>query len=225
MIAASHSGPGMALLEIRNVTRRFGDFTAVDDVSLNIEAGEFFTLLGPSGCGKTTLLRLIAGFDMPDGGSIVLDGRDMSGIPPEARNIHTVFQSYALFPHMSVAENIAFPLKMAKVAARDIGPRVEEALEDVRLTGLGARYPNELSGGQKQRVAVARALISRPKLLLLGAARGARRQAEGKRAAGADRPAARDRDHLRLRHPRPERGAGAGAPRGRDESRARGAGG
>jgi spermidine/putrescine transport system ATP-binding protein len=157
----------MALLEIRNVTRRFGDFTAVDDVSLNIEAGEFFTLLGPSGCGKTTLLRLIAGFDMPDGGSIVLDGRDMSGIPPEARNIHTVFQSYALFPHMSVAENIAFPLKMAKVAARDIGPRVEEALEDVRLTGLGARYPNELSGGQKQRVAVARALISRPKLLLL----------------------------------------------------------
>ncbi|HWQ39024.1 MAG TPA: ABC transporter ATP-binding protein [Burkholderiales bacterium] len=157
----------MALLEIRNVTRRFGEFTAVDDVSLSIEAGEFFTLLGPSGCGKTTLLRLIAGFDAPDAGTIVLDGRDMTGIPPEGRNIHTVFQSYALFPHMTVAENIAFPLKMAKVAPAQIERRVEEALEDVRLTGMGRRYPNELSGGQKQRVAVARALINRPKLLLL----------------------------------------------------------
>jgi spermidine/putrescine transport system ATP-binding protein len=157
----------MALLEIRNVTRRFGNFAAVDNVSLTIEAGEFFTLLGPSGCGKTTLLRLIAGFDVPDGGSILLEGRDMSGIPPERRSIHTVFQSYALFPHMSVADNIAFPLKMASVPPQEIGPRVEEALEDVRLTGLGGRYPNELSGGQKQRVAVARALINRPKLLLL----------------------------------------------------------
>lgn len=157
----------MALLEIRNVTRRFGDFTAVDDVSLDIEAGEFFTLLGPSGCGKTTLLRLIAGFDMPDGGRIVLDGRDMTGIPPEGRNIHTVFQSYALFPHMTVEDNIAFPLRMARVPPGQIRLRVEEALEDVRLTGLGRRYPNELSGGQKQRVAVARALINRPKLLLL----------------------------------------------------------
>ena len=157
----------MALLEIRNVTRRFGDFTAVDDVSLSIEAGEFFTLLGPSGCGKTTLLRMIAGFDMPDGGSIVLDGKDMVGIAPEERNVHTVFQSYALFPHMSVEQNIAFPLKMANVDAALIGKRVEEALEDVRLTGMEKRYPNELSGGQKQRVAVARALINRPKLLLL----------------------------------------------------------
>src|SRR4026208_570214 len=113
-----HSRPGpflMALLEIRNVTRRFGDFTAVDSVSLSIEAGEFFTLLGPSGCGKTTLLRMIAGFDEPDGGSIVVDGRDMAGVAPEARNVHTVFQSYALFPHMSVQQNIAFPLKMANV--------------------------------------------------------------------------------------------------------------
>jgi spermidine/putrescine transport system ATP-binding protein len=157
----------MALLEIRNVTRRFGDFTAVDDVSLDIEAGEFFTLLGPSGCGKTTLLRMIAGFDAPDAGRISLDGRDMSGIPPENRNIHTVFQSYALFPHMSVNDNIAFPLRMAKATQQEIGTRVEEALEDVRLTGMGNRYPNELSGGQKQRVAVARALINRPKLLLL----------------------------------------------------------
>jgi spermidine/putrescine transport system ATP-binding protein len=157
----------MALLEIRNVTRRFGDFTAVDDVSLDIEAGEFFTLLGPSGCGKTTLLRMIAGFDAPDAGRIVLDGRDMSGIAPENRNIHTVFQSYALFPHMTVAENIAFPLRMARVPPRQIARRVEEALEDVRLSGMDRRYPNELSGGQKQRVAVARALINRPKLLLL----------------------------------------------------------
>jgi spermidine/putrescine transport system ATP-binding protein len=157
----------MALLEIRNVTRRFGDFTAVNDVSLSIEAGEFFTLLGPSGCGKTTLLRMIAGFDAPDAGRIVVDGKDMTGIPPESRNIHTVFQSYALFPHMTVAQNIAFPLKMANVDPAQVGRRVEEALEDVRLTGMGKRYPNELSGGQKQRVAVARALINRPKLLLL----------------------------------------------------------
>ena len=157
----------MPLLEIRNVTRRFGDFTAVNDVSLNIEAGEFFTLLGPSGCGKTTLLRMIAGFDAPDAGQIILDGRDMTGIAPESRNVHTVFQSYALFPHMSVEQNIAFPLKMNNVLKSEIARRVEETLEDVRLTGMGRRYPNELSGGQKQRVAVARALINRPKLLLL----------------------------------------------------------
>src|SRR5690242_2539476 len=157
----------MALLEIRNITRRFGDFTAVDDVSLNIEAGEFFCLLGPSGCGKTTLLRMVAGFDVPNGGSIWLDGRDMTGVPPERRNVHTVFQSYALFPHMTVAQNIAFPLKMAGVADAEIAARVEEALEDVSLQGMAVRYPNELSGGQRQRVAVARALINRPKLLLL----------------------------------------------------------
>ncbi len=157
----------MALLEIRNVTRRLGDFVAVDDVSLSIEAGEFFCLLGPSGCGKTTLLRMVAGFDAPDGGSILLDGRDVTGVPPEARNVHTVFQSYALFPHMTVAENIAFPLKMANVAASQIAARVEEALDDVSLSGMARRYPNELSGGQRQRVAVARALVNRPKLLLL----------------------------------------------------------
>ena len=157
----------MALLEIRNVTRRFGDFAAVDDVSLSVEAGEFFCLLGPSGCGKTTLLRIVAGFDVPDAGSVRIDGKDMTGIPPEQRNVHTVFQSYALFPHMTVADNIAFPLRMAKVAPGEIRSRVEEALEDVSLTGLSARYPNELSGGQRQRVAVARALVTRPRLLLL----------------------------------------------------------
>ena len=107
----------MAQLEIRNVTRRFGDLVAVDDVSLTIEAGEFFTLLGPSGCGKTTILRMIAGFDLPDAGQILLDGKDLADTPPEKRPIHTVFQSYALFPHMTVAENIAFPLRMARHAA------------------------------------------------------------------------------------------------------------
>ncbi len=157
----------MALLEIRNVTRRFGDFVAVDGVSLSIEAGEFFCLLGPSGCGKTTLLRMIAGFDAPDGGAIWIDGADMTGIPPEGRNVHTVFQSYALFPHMTVADNIAFPLKMARMPPERIRATVEEALEDVSLTGMAERYPNELSGGQRQRVAVARALVTRPQLLLL----------------------------------------------------------
>jgi spermidine/putrescine transport system ATP-binding protein len=157
----------MALLEVRHVTRRFGDFVAVDNVSLSIEAGEFFCLLGPSGCGKTTLLRMVAGFDVPDGGSIWLDGRDMTGVPPEKRNVHTVFQSYALFPHMSVGENIGFPLKMAGLHPAGIKARVDEALDDVSLTGFSARFPNELSGGQRQRVAVARALINRPKLLLL----------------------------------------------------------
>ena len=157
----------MALLEIRNVTRRFGDFVAVDDASLSIAAGEFFCLLGPSGCGKTTLLRLIAGFDLPNGGSIWLDGNDMAGVPPEKRDVHTVFQSYALFPHMTVADNVGFPLKMARAAPDEVKARVDEALEDVSLGGFAARYPNELSGGQRQLVAVARALINRPKLLLL----------------------------------------------------------
>jgi spermidine/putrescine transport system ATP-binding protein len=157
----------MALLEVRNVTRRFGDFVAVDDVSLSIEAGEFFCLLGPSGCGKTTLLRMIAGFDQPDGGSIWIDGQDMTAVPPERRDVHTVFQSYALFPHMTVEQNVAFPLKMARVAPEEIARRVTEALEDVSLTGMAGRYPSELSGGQRQRVAVARALVNRPKILLL----------------------------------------------------------
>ena len=157
----------MALLEVRNVSRRFGDFTAVDGVSLAIEAGEFFTLLGPSGCGKTTLLRMIAGFDLPDGGSILLDGNDLADRPPEARPVRTVFQSYALFPHMTVAGNVAFPLKMARTPGTQIAGKVAEALEDVRLTGFGQRYPHELSGGQKQRVAIARALITHPTVLLL----------------------------------------------------------
>ena len=155
------------LLEIRNVTRRFGDFTAVDNVSLTINTGEFFTLLGPSGCGKTTLLRMLAGFDQPDGGEIRLNGQDLAGVEPEKRPVHTVFQSYALFPHMSVAQNIAFPLKMAGVAKSEIDARVEQALKDVRLADKGGRMPTQLSGGQRQRVAIARALVNRPRLLLL----------------------------------------------------------
>ena len=157
----------MALLDIKGVTRRFGDFTAVDNVSLSIEAGEFFTLLGPSGCGKTTLLRMIAGFDLPDAGRILLNGEDLADRPPELRPVRTVFQSYALFPHMTVKGNVAFPLRMAKVAAALQPARIKAALEDVRLVGFDKRYPHELSGGQKQRVAIARALVTHPTMLLL----------------------------------------------------------
>jgi spermidine/putrescine transport system ATP-binding protein len=157
----------VALLEIQGVTRRFGAFTAVDNVSLGIEPGEFFTLLGPSGCGKTTLLRMVAGFDLPDEGRILLDGQDLAERPPETRPVRTVFQSYALFPHMSVEGNVAFPLQMARTPAREIPGKIAAALEDVRLQGFGKRYPHELSGGQKQRVAVARALVTHPAVLLL----------------------------------------------------------
>ena len=163
----------MALLEIRNVVRRFADFTAVDGVSLQVEAGEFFTLLGPSGCGKTTLLRMIAGFDAPDEGELLLDGQSLRGIPPEHRPIHTVFQSYALFPHLTVAENVAFPLRMARVAPEEIRRRVQEALGSVHLSEKQRHLPHELSGGQKQRVALARGLVNRPRLLLLDEPLGA----------------------------------------------------
>ena len=157
----------MALLDIQNVTRRFGDFTAVDGVSLGIEAGEFFTLLGPSGCGKTTLLRMIAGFDLPDDGRIVLDGHDLAGQPPEQRPVRTVFQSYALFPHMTVQGNVAFPLRMAHTPAAEAARKIDEALAGVRLAGFNKRFPHELSGGQRQRVAIARALVTHPRVLLL----------------------------------------------------------
>ncbi len=157
----------MALLELRNVTRRFGELRAVDDVSLAIEAGEFFTLLGPSGCGKTTLLRMIAGFDRPDAGSVLLDGRDITDTPPEKRPVHTVFQSYALFPHMTVAQNVAFPLRMAGRPRAETATRVDQALVQVHLEERAKHYPHQLSGGQKQRVALARALVDRPRLVLL----------------------------------------------------------
>jgi spermidine/putrescine transport system ATP-binding protein len=157
----------MALLELCNITRRFGDLVAVDDVSLAIDPGEFVTLLGPSGCGKTTLLRMIAGFELPDAGRILLDGRDLADTPPEKRPLHTVFQSYALFPHLSVAQNVAFPLRMAGKDAATVKAQVREALTDVHLEDKAAAYPHELSGGEKQRVALARGLVNRPRLLLL----------------------------------------------------------
>jgi spermidine/putrescine transport system ATP-binding protein len=152
---------------MRGIHRRFGDLRAVDGVDLEIRAGEFFTLLGPSGCGKTTLLRLIAGFDRPDEGQVLLDGRDLAGIPPERRPVHTVFQSYALFPHMTVSQNVAFPLKMARTPAAEARERVAGILSQVGLESFADRHPHQLSGGQRQRVAVARALVDRPRLLLL----------------------------------------------------------
>ncbi len=163
----------MALLEIRNITRRFGAFEAVKDVSFDVASGEFFTLLGPSGCGKTTLLRMIAGFDLPDVGRILLDGRDLANTPAERRPIHTVFQSYALFPHLTVGQNVAFPLRMARVNEVELRRRVAEALEQVHLSQLAGHYPHEISGGQKQRVALARGLVNRPRLLLLDEPLGA----------------------------------------------------
>jgi len=163
----------MALLEIKNITRRFGAFEAVKNVSFDVAAGEFFTLLGPSGCGKTTILRMIAGFDMPDEGSIILDGVDLKDTPPERRPIHTVFQSYALFPHMSVVDNVAFPLKMAGAPEEEARAKVKAVLDLVHLSEKGGQFPHELSGGQKQRVALARSLVNRPRLLLLDEPLGA----------------------------------------------------
>ena len=163
----------MALLEIRNITRRFADFEAVKDVSFTVASGEFFTLLGPSGCGKTTILRMIAGFDLPDVGQILLDGRDLASTPAEKRPIHTVFQSYALFPHLTVGQNIAFPLRMAGIGDTELQRRVRETLDQVHLAELAGHYPHEISGGQKQRVALARGLVNRPRLLLLDEPLGA----------------------------------------------------
>lgn len=157
----------MAILEIQNVTKRFADNLVINNISLSVEKGEFFTLLGPSGCGKTTLLRMIAGFNVPDSGNIILEGQDITNMPPEKRPLHTIFQSYALFPHMTVFGNVAFPLKMAKWDKHKIQAQVEELLDDVQLTKFATRYPHELSGGQRQRVAIARSLVDRPKLLLL----------------------------------------------------------
>jgi spermidine/putrescine transport system ATP-binding protein/putrescine transport system ATP-binding protein len=155
------------IIQIRNVTKRFGNMVAVDNVSLDIEAGEFFVMLGPSGCGKTTLLRMIAGFELPTEGRILIDGQDMAGVPPNKRPVNMVFQSYAVFPHMSVLENVGYGLRIAGVSKAEIRERAEESLALVKLDGLGARMPDQLSGGQRQRVALARSLVMRPKVLLL----------------------------------------------------------
>jgi putrescine transport system ATP-binding protein len=158
------SGP---LVRFEGVTKRFGAEVAVDDVTLEIAEGEFFALLGPSGCGKTTLMRLLAGFEAPDAGRVLLAGEDLAGAPPHQRPVHMMFQAYALFPHLSVAQNVAFGLTARRRPRTEIATRVEEMLALVKLEGLGGRKPDQLSGGQKQRVALARALAPAPRILLL----------------------------------------------------------
>ena len=160
-------------VELVQLTKRFGSFTAVDGIDLDIPAGEFFSLLGPSGCGKTTTLRMVAGFEQPDAGAVRLDGSDMSRTPPAKRPVNTVFQSYALFPHLRIRDNVAFGLRRQGVPRADITPRVNEALELVQLSEFAARKPGQLSGGQQQRVALARALVLKPSVLLLDEPLGA----------------------------------------------------
>src|SRR5437763_1278654 len=160
-------------LKIQGVRKSYGQVVAVAGVDLVVDEGEFFTLLGPSGSGKTTLLRLIAGFERPDAGRIELGGRDVTSVPPYLRDTNTVFQDYALFPHMSVAENIAYGLRVKRVSRQQREKRVQRALDMVRLTGLGGRRPNQLSGGQRQRVALARAVVNEPEVLLLDEPLGA----------------------------------------------------
>ncbi|MCF7923269.1 MAG: ABC transporter ATP-binding protein [Candidatus Marinimicrobia bacterium] len=155
------------MLELRGLTKLYGDFSAVKDLNLTIQENEFFCLLGPSGCGKTTTLRMIAGFEKPDEGNIFLNGSDLKDVPAHKRNINTVFQSYALFPHLNVFENIAFGLRMSHVPEKEIQDRVENMLKTVALDGFAQRLPGKLSGGQQQRVTLARALVNEPKILLL----------------------------------------------------------
>ncbi len=155
------------LLRIEDLSKRFGGSAAVDQLSLDIYQGEFFALLGPSGCGKTTLLRLIAGFERPDGGRILLDGVDLAAVPPYRRPVNMMFQNYALFPHLNVEANVAFGLKQEGLAKAEIAQRVADMLAMVKLDSFGRRKPHELSGGQRQRVALARALVKRPRVLLL----------------------------------------------------------
>ncbi len=155
------------IISFRNVSKRWGSTVGVDNVSLDIEPGEFFALLGPSGCGKTTLLRMLAGLEVPTEGHILIDGEDMGDIPPNKRAVNMVFQSYAVFPHMTVADNVAYGLKIDRVPQAERDNRVQEALDLVQLGHLAARMPDQLSGGQRQRVALARALVKKPKVLLL----------------------------------------------------------
>jgi putrescine transport system ATP-binding protein len=158
---------GVPLLRIRNVVKKFGELRAVDGLSLDIDAGEFFALLGPSGCGKTTLLRILAGFETPDEGRVLLNGQDIAQIPPHQRPVNMMFQNYALFPHLNVRDNIAFGLRRARMRRSKIKSRVAEMVALVKLEGLEKRKPDQLSGGQKQRVALARSLARRPQVLLL----------------------------------------------------------
>ncbi len=157
----------MAFLEIRGLTKTYGDKVVLDELDLSAQDGEFISLLGPSGCGKTTALRLIAGFLQPDGGTVAVNGRDITNLPAHRRNIGMVFQSYALFPHMTVGQNVAFGLEQRRFGRKEIVRAVDESLDMVRLSGFASRRPAELSGGQQQRVALARALVFKPQLLLL----------------------------------------------------------
>jgi spermidine/putrescine transport system ATP-binding protein len=169
----SQATDGEVDIDLERITKRFGDVTAVDDLSLQIERGRFFAMLGPSGCGKTTTLRMIGGFEDPSEGRVRLGGQDVTDLPPYKRDVNTVFQSYALFPHLSVERNVAFGLEQRKVARKEALTRAGEALELVQLTGLAKRRPAQLSGGQQQRVALARALVNRPRALLLDEPLGA----------------------------------------------------
>jgi spermidine/putrescine transport system ATP-binding protein len=170
--AEEDAGRGVAV-RLAGITKRFGEFVAVDDLNLDIYEGEFFSLLGPSGCGKTTTLRMIAGFEEPTQGEISVAGEEVQGVPPYRRPVNTVFQSYAIFPHLNVFDNVAFGLRRAKVPKDEVASRVADACEMVQLTGFEKRRPGMLSGGQQQRVALARALVNRPKVLLLDEPLGA----------------------------------------------------
>jgi len=170
---APGAAPAVPDVRLSGLVKRFGDVVAVDDVDLDVASGEFFTLLGPSGSGKTTTLRLIAGFELPDAGRVELGGEEVGRRPAYARDVNTVFQDYALFPHMTVAENVEYGLRVRKVARAERRRRAQAALDMVRLSGYGARKPAQLSGGQRQRVALARAIVNRPRVLLLDEPLGA----------------------------------------------------
>ena len=164
---------GKKILQLEQISKSFGDTKVLDQISLEIEQGEFITLLGASGCGKTTTLRIIAGLEHPDNGRVLLNGQDVTLFPPEKRTVNTVFQNYALFPHMTVGENIAYGLKLKKFSKEQIQKKVAEMLELVQLEGYQNRMPGELSGGQRQRVAIARAVAVEPQVLLLDEPLGA----------------------------------------------------
>ncbi len=162
-----------AIISFQDVSKSFGKVKAVDGVNFEINRGEFFSLLGPSGCGKTTLLRMVAGFEMPDSGEVFIDGQPMSAIPPNQRPVNMVFQNYAIFPHMDVRGNISFGMRKSGLSKVELNRRIDEILELIKLQGFGKRGADELSGGQRQRVALARALIKQPKVLLLDEPLGA----------------------------------------------------